>query len=239
MDQIKQRSLPRNPEIAVTEYRSWLLQSIATHGLQQASLDSGNPARVRNLYDRIDFSLRTRGTLSQLTAFLRQFYSTNYVHTIGASSLKSTSDGTLDISLTVETLVVPVVADDAHLPQHLPAPGELASEDTYRVISQRNLFRQGASPTAKIKVSAITCDAQRQRQVWLSFLTTSETRILAAGDQFSLDGTHLKIQAIQAEYADPIDNQTHYVVKRSQKRGKEFAISLIITTSPAAEKKWK
>jgi Protein of unknown function (DUF1570) len=50
---------------------------------------------------------------------------------------------------------------------------------------------------------------------------------------------HLTSKAIQAEYVDPIDNQTHYVVKRSQKQGKAFAISLIITTSPAAAKKWK
>ena len=62
--------------------------------LEQANLDSGTPARFRDLYTRIDFSLRTQGTLSQVTQLLHTFYNTDYLHKIRSLSLTPTSDGT-------------------------------------------------------------------------------------------------------------------------------------------------
>jgi hypothetical protein len=50
---------------------------------------------------------------------------------------------------------------------------------------------------------------------------------------------YLTSKSMQAEYVDPIENQTHYVVKGIEKKGRAFAIQLVITTSPAAAKKWK
>jgi Protein of unknown function (DUF1570) len=50
---------------------------------------------------------------------------------------------------------------------------------------------------------------------------------------------HLTSKKLQAEYVDPIVNQTHYVVKSVEKQGRSFAIQLVITTSPAAAKQWK
>jgi Protein of unknown function (DUF1570) len=50
---------------------------------------------------------------------------------------------------------------------------------------------------------------------------------------------HLTSRPLQAQYVDPIANQTHYVVKRVVKKGRTFDIALIITTSPAAAREWK
>jgi uncharacterized protein DUF1570 len=50
---------------------------------------------------------------------------------------------------------------------------------------------------------------------------------------------HLTSKTMQAEFVDPIENQTHYVVKSVEKQGRSFAIQLVITTSPAAARKWK
>ncbi|MCA9151752.1 MAG: hypothetical protein KDA92_20755, partial [Planctomycetales bacterium] len=127
LDELKPRSLPRNPELAVSEYRSWLLQNLAESGLQQASLDSGNPARFKNIYSRIDFTVRTRGTLAQLTTFLERFYATPYLHKIRAMSLTPSSDGSIDISLTLETLAVPSIASDTEL-QSLPPRAEVLAQ---------------------------------------------------------------------------------------------------------------
>ena len=44
---------------------------------------------------------------------------------------------------------------------------------------------------------------------------------------------------MQASYVDPIENQTQYIVKCVEKQGKAFAVTVVITTSPAAAKKWK
>ena len=50
---------------------------------------------------------------------------------------------------------------------------------------------------------------------------------------------YLTSKSMQAEYVDPIENQTHYIVKSIEKKGRVFGIQLVITTSPAAAKKWK
>ncbi len=50
---------------------------------------------------------------------------------------------------------------------------------------------------------------------------------------------HLTSRKLQEEYKDPIVNQTHYLVRRVQKRGRTFEVELVVTTSPAAAKKWK
>lgn len=50
---------------------------------------------------------------------------------------------------------------------------------------------------------------------------------------------HLTSKSMKAEYVDPIENQTHYVVRSVQKHGRSFAVQLIVTTSPAAARKWK
>jgi hypothetical protein len=50
---------------------------------------------------------------------------------------------------------------------------------------------------------------------------------------------YLTSKGMQADYVDPIENQTHYIVKSVQKTGRSFAIRLVVTTSPAAAKKWK
>jgi hypothetical protein len=50
---------------------------------------------------------------------------------------------------------------------------------------------------------------------------------------------HLTSRKMQAEYKDPVVNQTHYLVRRVQQRGRAFEIELVITTSPGAARKWK
>ncbi|HEX4414931.1 MAG TPA: DUF1570 domain-containing protein [Lacipirellulaceae bacterium] len=50
---------------------------------------------------------------------------------------------------------------------------------------------------------------------------------------------YLTSPTMQKDYLDPIENQTHYLVKSVEKQGHSFAIKFAITTSPDAAKKWK
>jgi hypothetical protein len=50
---------------------------------------------------------------------------------------------------------------------------------------------------------------------------------------------HLTSRELQDDYKDPIVNQTHYLLRRVQKRGRTFEILLALTTSPEAARKWK
>jgi hypothetical protein len=63
------------------------------------------------------------------------------------------------------------------------------------------------------------------------------------GDDFTLlergVQEHLTSRKLQEEYKDPVVNQTHYLVRRVQKRGRTFEVELVVTTSPAAARKWK
>ena len=192
LDAIQQQSLPRNFEIAVTKYRAWLFQTIAECQLQAPNLNSSTPARFRNLYMRIDFNVRSRGTLTQWTRFLHQFYDTQYLHKIRSLSMTPTSDGTLDVSLNIETLAVPAAALDDTLPKPQRNPN-LASLEDYLVIAQRNIFRQGQPPASQIKLSAITRDRAKKHRAWLNFRKTGKTQIVSKGEKLLVDGTQLEI----------------------------------------------
>jgi hypothetical protein len=50
---------------------------------------------------------------------------------------------------------------------------------------------------------------------------------------------HLTSKEMQAEYRDPEVYQTHYVVKRSIKKGRTYQIAMLVTTSPAAARAFK
>jgi hypothetical protein len=50
---------------------------------------------------------------------------------------------------------------------------------------------------------------------------------------------HLTSRELQDDYKDPIVNQTHYLMRRVQKRGRTFEVLLALTTSPEAARKWK
>jgi hypothetical protein len=50
---------------------------------------------------------------------------------------------------------------------------------------------------------------------------------------------YLTSKKIQAEFVDPVENQTMYIVKSVEKKGKMFESRRVITTSPAAVKKFK
>jgi hypothetical protein len=199
LDALHPRSLPRNMELAVTAYRSWLLRAIEQSGFEQANLDSGTPATFRNLYTRINFSLRTRGTLSQVTQLLHTFYRTDYLHQIRSLALTPTSDGTVDVSMAIEALSIPSLASSDRLVEPADVQRDGDPLDDYLVIARRNLFRPGEPPAANVKLSAITSDVSRQRQAWLNFLQTGETRRLSEGESLTLEGSLLHVEHIEPE----------------------------------------
>ena len=102
--------------------------------------------------------------------------------------------------MTIETLSIPSVASPDQLPSSPGRPHDPAAPlDDYHVIARRNLFRPGDPPAANIKLSAITLDVDQHPQAWLSFLRSGETRILAEGEAFTLEGSSLRVRQIDAE----------------------------------------
>ncbi len=190
LEDLQIRSLPSNLELAVSSYRSWLLNLIEQAGLRGTSVDSSPPLRQGNLYYRLDFNIRGNGTLPQINNLLRSFYESGYLHKIRSMSLNPAASGQVDTSITVETIVLPNAKFEDRLaaldPQNTPA-------DEYRVITRRNLFSGGDPVASRIALTAITVDAQGQPQAWITDRSTGQTRILAPGDSLALPGIDLKI----------------------------------------------
>ena len=50
---------------------------------------------------------------------------------------------------------------------------------------------------------------------------------------------YLTSKKMQSEYVDPVENQTYYIVRSVEKKGKAFENRTIVTKSPAGARKWK
>ncbi len=198
LQSVQKRSLPRNLELGISAYRNWLLQTLGESGLEQANLDSGTPTPVRNIYYRIDFSLRTQGTLTQVTQFLHRFYGTNCLHKMRSVSLTPLSNGSVDVAIAIETLTLATATSGGNF-QELEGQRPVAPLNDFQMIARRNVFRAGDPLVAQIAVSAITTDAQKQRQAWLSFPGNEPTRIVEEGDTLSLDGSQVQIVKVTAD----------------------------------------
>ena len=198
LDALQARSLPRNLEVGVSAYRNWLLQLMGECGLKQANLDSGSPANFRQIYRRVDFSVRAQGTLEQVTRFLHRFYGTDYLHKIRSLSFSPLSDGSVDMALAIEALSLNSATSDSELAV-LDGKRELRPLDDYQVIARRNVFRGGDPLTARVALSAITRDVREKRQAWLTFPGRGRTQIVQEGDTLALEGSQIQILKIEAE----------------------------------------
>ncbi len=198
LDVLQARSLPRNLEVGVSAYRNWLLRMMSECGLKQANLDSGSPAAFRQIYRRVDFSVRAQGTLEQVTQFLHRFYGTDYLHKIRSLSISPLSDGSVDMAVAIEALSLNSATSETELAD-LDGKRSLRPLEEYQVIARRNVFRGGDPLAARVALSAITRDAREKRQAWLTFPGRGRTRIVNEGDTLALEGSQVQILKIEAE----------------------------------------
>jgi len=94
------QSLPANTDTASKDYKNWLLIMVKRSGLENVNVEASRSiTKKKGVYDALSFSLRGKGTLEQLTAFLYEFYQTNMAHRIESLSLTPMrSTGQIDIS---------------------------------------------------------------------------------------------------------------------------------------------
>ncbi|MCA9199869.1 MAG: hypothetical protein KDA87_20155 [Planctomycetales bacterium] len=202
LPQLQQRSLPSDLELAIADYRNWLLEVIESAGLARTSVNAGQPMNHQNLVRSISFSIRGTGTLEQLTSFLHAFYETGYLHRIRSITLNPTSSGKVDASISIEALSLPTAESTDSLPT--PQPGALAFDDVdaYRSIGRRNLFSSGGGDKVlqSIRLTAITKDANGQLEVWLS-PPSGPSLIAQQGDELTVAGRSFVVYAVDANAA--------------------------------------
>jgi hypothetical protein len=179
------QSLPTNPEVAQSLYRAWLLELGEYVGIAGRTVNATQPVRRRAFYS-MNFSMRGRGTLEQLTQFLYEFYNAGHLHKITSISMTPLGKGgTLDISVVIEALILP----QANRPDRL-ATGRayrLASMslDDYEVIPKRDLFSAGGGgavdPVNQTYLTAVNY-VGNEPQAWFTLRTTGAVMRLKPDD---------------------------------------------------------
>ena len=189
------QSLPANPEVAQSLYRAWLLEVGEYVGIAGRTVNA-TEAVNRGAFYSMNFSMRGRGTLEQLTQFLYEFYNAGQLHKITSISITPVGKGgVLDLSLVVETLIVP----QANRPDSL-ATGRAyrlasLSLDDYRVIPQRDLFSVGGGgtvdPVNHTYLTAVNY-VNDEPQAWFTLRTSGAVMKLSRDDRLVQTGDSIR-----------------------------------------------
>ncbi|MCA9073491.1 MAG: hypothetical protein KDA93_00555 [Planctomycetaceae bacterium] len=195
----RKQSLPENTEVARSLYRSWLLERVNEAGLQSPTVDSRSPSK-RGGYRVLPFSMRARGSLDQFVQFMFDFSEAGLLHRVQSLDLNPAgSTGQFDITLNIETLMVPGANGVA---LNTDSSDWLVSDSMtdYQVISRRNIFGIGMAedPRRQSFVTAIT-RSNGQPQVWFKLRGDDKTLKVGEGDTISVDDFHGTIAEISTQ----------------------------------------
>lgn len=202
MEDLQRRSLPRDLELARSEYRRWLMRLVQSANLQNPAVDPGEINSHNGGFHELSFSLRGKGTLAQVSQLLYEFYQAGYLHKIVHLQLiPLASSGQFELSAAIEALSMPSAIAKSQLPE--PRPGQLASDNLsdYSIITRRDIFGFGGedSIARTIHLSAITTDGYGQLSAWFRLEKEVSTRILSVGDALVKDSLQATVIEIRPE----------------------------------------
>ena len=189
---LEKSSLPSDTEIARSLYRTWLLDLVEKADFQAAHVDSGPATSRKGFYESLSFSVRGKGSLSQLVKFLFDFYRAGHLHKIQSLNLTPLgTGGGLDILMTIDALVLPGAAskDQLSTVTSTRLVGERLAD--YVIIVQRNMFGAGGESDASRQafLTAVTRDSG-EAEVWISLRGQDKLLKLQKGGQFEIGHFH-------------------------------------------------
>ena len=196
------QSLPSDTEVARSLYQAWLVGLVGSAGFISPNVDSSEPITRKGLYSALDFSVRGRATLEQLTRFLYDFYRADHLHHIESLNLTPVPrSDELDITLSIEALSLPDATRKDRLSTR--ASDRLASNRLadYRPVIERNLFGIGGGGLDAADFAYLTAitSAGGQPEAWFTLRATGELVKLRSGQRLS-------IGAFEATVADISDS---------------------------------
>lgn len=200
IDVWQKQSLPSDPEVARTVYRSWLLSLVKSTQLRNAVVDSGSPGTRRAkdgtlLFRSMPFSVRCRGSLSQFNAFLFEFTKAGHLHQLSSISLNPVAaTGQFDISLGIETLLVNGRRGDT-LSSGKSQLLAFNSLSDYHTIVKDNIFGVGidhSDPMKQTFVTAITF-SDGIPEVWITEEQNGKTIRVGVDSEFRTVALHGRI----------------------------------------------
>ncbi|MCA9262260.1 MAG: hypothetical protein KDA60_00365 [Planctomycetales bacterium] len=205
LEQFQQRSLPRDLELARSEYQKWLVQLVESAQLSQARVDSTAPVtrrvKGRVLYHALSFSIRGQAEMTQVTKVLFDFYATGHLHKIRTLSLTPVGNSErLDVAITIEAVTLPGTDRVGELSAVVNEDRVKLQLSDYQQLVRRDLFsRGGGLPGKHWFLTAVTTDAQGVREAWLLDQQRGHTEELQAGDRLPLGPTTAELTRVNSD----------------------------------------
>lgn len=219
LDELTVRSLPPGDTLAQSLYQNWLIETAYATGLQGTRLDPGSITPVKNHYKKYTFTLHGRGSLEQISDFLRRFHKTDYLHLVRRVSPRSVKGSSLmDVSITIEALALPKARPSRTLrsvPEEILAITDKEKE-ILREITSRNLFaaysppREPGEPPKTVSpdefdhspycyVTASLEGVDGKPEVWINIRTEGKLYKLHEGEMFRLGGVRCFVRKIEPD----------------------------------------
>lgn len=149
-----ERSLPAKSDRAGTLYWHWLDKLARDSGLEEGLvISTEGSVPLEKLGQRLRFSVRAAGSLSDITRFLYAFHAADTLHKVTSFAIGPEPKlRRLQLAMTVEVLSLHDADDDKPLPVARSEWSQQAALDDYRrVIETRNIFAPpNKPPTLKV-----------------------------------------------------------------------------------------
>ncbi len=197
----EQRSLPATAEIATSAYQAWLLNLVTRLGLVSPTVDSSSPIDDGDL-TRLQFSVKGKASLKQLTQFLFEFYQAGHLQKINQITLTPTAKGErLDILVNIEALALRRAVNEQGLTQEIGNRLVHSSIDPYLAIASRNLFGENEVPQilSTTRLTAITRDRLGRQEAWFTTVGKKKSQIVTEGQTLELSTLTAKVISIDSD----------------------------------------
>ncbi len=200
-DDLEQRSLPSNVELASSLYQAWLLNLVTQLGLTNPTVDSSSPI-VEGEVTRLQFNVRGKANLRQFTKLLFEFFQAGHLHKINQISLTpSAGSDRLEIQIGIEAIALDRAQDRAELSKLQSARLVYSRVEDYSGIAKRNLFGEGVTSQLirGTRLTAITLDRFGRNEIWLNVENQPATHFLHVGETLDLDSIVIRLIEIATE----------------------------------------
>lgn len=201
-DELESRALPAELELATSSYQTWLINLVSSLGLVNPTVDSTSPVSENGI-TRLQFNIRGKSNLKQLTQLLFEFYRAGTLHKVRQISLTPTgSSDQLELQVSVEALSLKRSRNDSGLSTLTSNRLRFDNVTEYGQIAKRNLFGEGtiSAGIRAARLTAVTSDRQGIYEAWISLGTDAKTLFLKTGDTAQIDSIELLVTEIQNDY---------------------------------------
>jgi hypothetical protein len=258
LERLQKRSLPADPEKALSLYKVWLLTKAKASGLTVNDIKLAPRTTSSTTFNAIGYQIEATGTLTSVAAMLYEFYHSPQLHQIMRLRLQRPTGATqLQVTMEVEALCLPGAVATDTLPEGDSKRLKLASAAEYqKLLAERDLGTaytpprppappsERPAPTAPPKFDEAelarlsgTINVGSGWQAWIHIRSTGETLHLMPGDKVKVGALEGTIESIEdrAMVLKTGDKKYRVALGESLRNGKELDANGNVKQSPATE----